>query len=279
MLQAAQEAAKTFGAPTHHFRVLQLPMNVLEAGATLTPNTGENHSQTTLEFAEQAHIGILVNRPLNAILSKKGGLFRLADPVIQEESSTFETQLPLLAKLEEEYRKEFAPLIPYSGKGLEPVDFFRWSEELPRLRGGIQNLQHWEQLETQMIAPHINQVFQVGNKQISGDNAEIWQHWRDRYVPELLTCLKLMHREASKKNRLVIEKITNVINPLLPPDYESVPFAQKSLLTLTSTPGITCVLNGMRKSTYVEDALQTLGQKPLSHSRQIFEALHILNFQ
>jgi aryl-alcohol dehydrogenase-like predicted oxidoreductase len=278
MVQAAQEAAQVLGIANHHFRVLQFPMNVFEAGAVFTPNTGENQTQSTLEFAQQANLAVLVNRPLNAIPSKKGGLLRLADPEHQEEDSTWELQLPTLTKLEEEYRKDFAPLIPYSGKGLQPVDFFRWSEELPRLRVGIQNLQHWEQIETQMVAPHVNQVFQVGNKHLAGDKAERWQNWRDRYVPELLSCLRLMHREASEKNRQLIETITKVMNPLLPANYHSAPFSQKSLLTLTSTPGITCVLNGMRKPTYVEDALQILHCKPLPNSRLIFEAVSTLKF-
>ena len=36
MLQAATAA----GGPGHHFRVLQVPMNLFESGAMLTPNTG-----------------------------------------------------------------------------------------------------------------------------------------------------------------------------------------------------------------------------------------------
>ena len=80
MLEAAQQAAEECGQTNHHFRVLQLPMNLFESGALLTPNTGAENQQTVLELAQQENISILVNRPFNAIPKKQGGMIRLADP-------------------------------------------------------------------------------------------------------------------------------------------------------------------------------------------------------
>ncbi|HWQ70133.1 MAG TPA: aldo/keto reductase [Patescibacteria group bacterium] len=72
MLTAAREA----GGSAHHFRILQLPMNLCESGALLTRNTGPDNQQTVLETASDAAIGILVNRPLNAIVGNR--MVRLA---------------------------------------------------------------------------------------------------------------------------------------------------------------------------------------------------------
>jgi len=72
MLAAAREA----GGPAHHSRILQLPMNLCEAGALLTRNTGPDNRQTALEAASSAGIGVLVNRPLNAIVGDR--MVRLA---------------------------------------------------------------------------------------------------------------------------------------------------------------------------------------------------------
>ena len=72
MLAAATAAA---GAK-HRFRVLQLPMNLFETGAALEPNTGPDGESTALEAAAEAGLGVLVNRPLNAIVG--GRLLRLA---------------------------------------------------------------------------------------------------------------------------------------------------------------------------------------------------------
>jgi hypothetical protein len=72
MLAAAASAA----GDTHRFRVLQLPMNLFETGAALEPNTGPGGGSTALEAAAAAGLGVLVNRPLNAIVG--GRLLRLS---------------------------------------------------------------------------------------------------------------------------------------------------------------------------------------------------------
>jgi aryl-alcohol dehydrogenase-like predicted oxidoreductase len=72
MLSAAREA----GGAAHHFRILQLPMNLFEAGALLEQNTGPDNRQTALEAASDVGIAVLVNRPLNAIVGN--GMIRLA---------------------------------------------------------------------------------------------------------------------------------------------------------------------------------------------------------
>ena len=48
MLDAAQAAARLAGKTHHGFRVLQLPMNLFESGALLTPNTGPERNDTAL---------------------------------------------------------------------------------------------------------------------------------------------------------------------------------------------------------------------------------------
>ena len=57
--------------------VLQLPYNLLETGALLERNTPDG---TALEAAAQRGLGVLVNRPLNAMAPGHGHLVRLADP-------------------------------------------------------------------------------------------------------------------------------------------------------------------------------------------------------
>ena len=51
ILEAAQRAAQQTAKSHHGFRVLQLPMNLFESGALLTPNTGPDQKDTVLEFA------------------------------------------------------------------------------------------------------------------------------------------------------------------------------------------------------------------------------------
>ena len=90
MLEAAQRAAQRAGKSGHGFRVLQLPMNLFEAGALLTPNTGQEN--TVLELAQEHRVAVLVNRPLNAIPAERRGMIRLAAPRYEPVDTSFETQ-------------------------------------------------------------------------------------------------------------------------------------------------------------------------------------------
>ena len=275
MLKAAQAAAQQTGQATHHFRVLQLPMNLFEAGALLTQNTGKDYSETVLSLAREKDIAVLVNRPLNAIPGKGGGMIRLADPQAEISNTNFEAQHPKVAALENDYKQVLGPNIPQPEKGASPLDFFNWAEELKRIRDSVQNLEHWDQIESQTIAPHVNRVFQLLTQHFTGrkEEEQIWQSWRDKYVPELLTLLKVMRMEAAQKSAKKLSEIKDVIDPLFPADKQNESFSKKSLWTLASTPGVTSVLNGMRHPVYVDDSLTILQWEPLPSPRPIFEAL------
>jgi aryl-alcohol dehydrogenase-like predicted oxidoreductase len=149
MLAAAQEA----GGPAHHFHVLQLPFNLFESGALVTRNNGPDNRQTVLEAASAAGIGVLVNRPLNAI---------------------------------------------------------------------------------------------VGNRVIR------------------LVAIPL---------RYTADAISATIDPLLPETRRGENLSRKALWALTSTKGVSCVLNGMRTPTYVDDSLGVLCWPPLTDAVPIYQAV------
>ncbi|HMW84999.1 MAG TPA: aldo/keto reductase [Nitrospira sp.] len=271
MIDAAKLAATTVGAPSHHFQVLQCPMNVYESGAALIKNTGIHNGSTLLEEAMRERIAVLVNRPLNAMPVQRGGVIRLADVSVPAPEADFEAQRKKVAALEEEYRNSLAPAVAHSGQGMLPADFFRWADELTRIRGQVQGLEHWEQIEQQMIAPHVNQVLRALAEAFTGNVAEQWESWRDRYVPELLALLRILHREASEKSRLRSDELHHTMNPLLPEQRRTATLSQKALWVLASTPGVTCVLNGMRTPAYVEDALTILQWPPLPEWRSVYD--------
>ena len=52
-----------------------------------------------------------------------------------------------------------------------------------------------------MIAPHVNQVMQALSRHLTGTAAEQWEAWRDRYMPQLLTLLRGLRREATERSR------------------------------------------------------------------------------
>ncbi|MBM4124334.1 MAG: DUF255 domain-containing protein [Nitrospira sp.] len=273
MLEAATAAAKQAGSRSHHFRALQCPMNLLEAGALLTSNTGPDGRKTLLELAQEAAVAVLVNRPLNAMPTKGGIMIRLAELPLDPSAVPFENQRDRVADLEQEYRREIAPQVPHAGQGLPPPEYFTWAEELTKIRPRIQNLEHWEQVENQMIAPHINQVLRALTQMMTGDLGDRWQDWRERYLPELLVLLKELRREATLKSREMTAVIEGVIGSRLPKTRQNESLSRKALWVLASTPGVTTVLNGMRTPAYVDDSMAILNWEPLSDVRPIYEAL------
>jgi hypothetical protein len=245
-------------------------MNLFEPGAAFTINTGRAGSQTVLEYARLEHIAVLVNRPLNAMVSRNR-MLRLADLPLDDDAVDIDRQLSMVHNLEQEYRNSIAKGVEQAGSGADPAESFNWSSELQRIRPQIQGFEHWEQLEHHLIAPHINRVLQLLSSQLSGDIAEQWERWRERYIPELLTLLRGFRREATLRSRAQTEKVVRAIDPLLPPSHHTASLSQKMLWLLTSTPGVTCTLNGMRAPTYVEDSLAILTWEPIPDTRPIYE--------
>ncbi len=272
-LLAADRAAKSLGIEGHHFRVVQCPMNVLESGACLVRNTGDLNRQTLLELARKECLAVLVNRPLTAIPDRQGGVQRLAEFPSEPQKVDFEDQRKTVAALEQEYGGSIAPAVPYAGHGMAPAEFFKWADELARVRPQVQGLEHWEQIEHQMIAPHVNQVVGALSQQLTGDAAERWESWRQRYVPELLALLEELRREAAERSRARAAGLAAKLDPHLPESKRNEPLSRKALWVLCSTPGVTCVLNGMRSLAYVRDALAVLTWEPLADTDAVYRSL------
>src|SRR5262249_57078626 len=105
MLAAAREA----GGSGHHFGVAQLPLNLFESGGARErnnpPDASASTRHTVLELASAESVGVLVNRPLNAVVDR--GMVRLAD-FPAPAAGVVDRQLETVGKLEAEYRKEIA---------------------------------------------------------------------------------------------------------------------------------------------------------------------------
>ena len=267
------ETAMAAGGPGHHFRVLQVPMNLFEAGAVLAPNTGPDGTRTVLELAAEAGIGLLVNRPLNAFVG--GRLVRLADFHPKEEAVEASPDEPLrqVAALEEEYRTRIASRLQAPQGGTPPADWFRWADQLRTLPGHLQGLDHWLQIEEQMIAPMVAQLVHMLDGRLTGPMAESWQDWRDRYLPALDSLLQVFRAQAARQSQAVSDAVAAALTPHLPLLRAGESLSRKTLWILASTPGVSCVLLGMRHPAYVKDGMAIHGWPPLRDVLQIYEAM------
>jgi hypothetical protein len=262
ILKAAVEA----GGPDHHFRVLQLPMNLLESGGALLLNTGPERGQTALDAAGAAGLAVLVNRPLNAIVGNR--LIRLAGGEADPETGTIEDRTAELKSLEEEYRTQIATPAGTPQDAVDP--FFDLIDQLAGLPDQIEDLEHWRQVEQQYVVPRINHTARAMGREIPADLQGRWAQWWSRCLPSLEGLLQAIAREASKRSRSRSASVTDTIDPLLPASRRGEPLSRKAIWVLGSTPGVTSVLVGMRRTAYVQDALGVLGWPPLGDPLEVY---------
>ena len=267
MLAAAEGA----GGPGHHFRALQLPLNLFEAGAALEENSGPEGRQTVFDYARGRRIGVLANRPLNAF--PEPGLVRLADVEVPESLAVFEEVLERLGALETEYRTTIASELQAAEKGLPPAEFFRWEESLRDIRGRARGLEHWRDIESQGILPRLNQALRTLDRNLAGAPGQRWRAWRARYVPGVQRALGELAREAAERSWETGRAVAAALAPLLPAQQQAESLSRQALWTVAHTPGVSAVLCGMRKPAYVEDALGILAWQPFPRALAAYAAV------
>jgi uncharacterized protein YyaL (SSP411 family)/aryl-alcohol dehydrogenase-like predicted oxidoreductase len=266
------EAARQAGGAGHRFRVLQLPMNLFEPGAALERNNGPDLEQTVLECAAANGLGVLVNRPLNAMAGE--GMVRLADvPAAEGDDTSIDDQLAILAALEAEYRRDIAAGLQAPEGATPPAEFFRWSADLRGSSAHVRGLDHWTQIEAHRILPRLSEAVQALDEGITGPMAERWRDWRNRYLPELRTLLNALRAKAAAQSRAVTDAVSAVLDPLLPPERRTETLSRRALWVAASTPGVSSVLVGMRATAYVDDALGILSWPPLPGARRVYESM------
>lgn len=108
------EIAEGLKGKDHHFSVIQLPLNLFESGPALNKVEGPQ-ALSALAFAEKIGLGVLINRPLNAIVGPQ--LVRLANgqPVSEQVSRHLDTYLPLALHSQSLSRKALAVVLNTKG--------------------------------------------------------------------------------------------------------------------------------------------------------------------
>jgi hypothetical protein len=114
---------------------------------------------------------------------------------------------------------------------------------------------------------------QALSRNLTGTAAEQWEAWRDRYVPQLLTLLRGLRREATERSRAKTASVSAALDPLLPAARRRESLSRKALWVLASTPAVTSVLNGMRSRDYVEDSLAIMRWEPVPAVRLLYEGV------
>jgi aryl-alcohol dehydrogenase-like predicted oxidoreductase len=95
--------------------------------------------------------------------------------------------------------------------------------------------------------------------------------WRTSYIQATEHALAALRAQASDAAGARVRRLAEAIDPLLPLAKHGETLSRKALWTLLSTPGVDVALLGMRRPTYVSDALPVLGWDPLTPWREVYD--------
>jgi len=271
MLEAARIAAKdASGEETgHHFAVAQLPMNLHEHGPATVRKEGASGNLSTLAFAREQGIGILVNRPLNAF--HRGELIRLADLKLEAPSISLEEAAGAVSNLEEEVERSLGAALRTVGRGA--AGWFGWGEGLREAAPRIGGYEHWQAIEEQQINPRLFHSVRSVRSALEGQPAEWFDEWLGRYLPALGDLLAVLRSRSAARNRERNDRIASVLDRDLPAALRGESLSRKALHAVASVGGVTCVLNGMRRREYVEDSMGILNWDPIPDAEMLFGRL------
>jgi aryl-alcohol dehydrogenase-like predicted oxidoreductase len=255
-LEQVWEIAQSLSSD-HHFRVIQLPMNLLETGGITEKNQAKG--QSVLEFARDKNLAVLINRPLNAIAHNK--LLRLAEvrPTRRVSDKDITDLIDELIYSEEILKNKILPQL-----GLPPATQSQVMEQvatgavLKQHRQSFGTYERWQELQEYYFLPRVKGVFQFLKQQLN--LAEEISSWVNSHLEKLEAVLEAV---ASSYREEAAERCGQIKNRLSSADTdwsEAVTLSQMAIRALRSTAGITTVLVGMRREDYVKDVLEELAR-------------------
>ena len=259
--EAAAKAAETVYGDhaVSHFKVIQLPYNLLESEALTEANNEIDGTRVTvLDAAKSLGLGVLVNRPLNAF--KDNQMTRLA----QYEHHP-NADYPRMMSMAEGTLIQIETRLEQTLKSWGIFDsvqnqvnvhlFYDVAQQLGGFMSRIQDRNHWEQILQQHLIPQINAYLrQTGIACLNQHQAE-WEGLLAQYVDAINTLFAIITEIFNRVDAEKVEPISQALNLHLSDDQGTLSLSQRALNFVTSSPGVSVVLNGMKREEYVEDAM------------------------
>ena len=259
--EAAAKAAETVYGDhaVSHFKVIQLPYNLVESEAlTEANNEIDGKPITVFEAAKSLGLGVLVNRPLNAF--KDNRMTRLA----QYEHHP-NADYPRMMSLAEGALTQVETRLQQTLKGwgiFESVQnqvnvhlFFDVAQQLGGFMPRVQDRNHWEQILQQHLIPQINAYLRQTGVACLNQHQTEWEGLLAQYVDALNTLFAIITEIFNRVDAEKVEPISQALNLNLSDDQGALSLSQRALNFVTSSPGVSVVLNGMKREEYVEDAM------------------------
>jgi aryl-alcohol dehydrogenase-like predicted oxidoreductase len=257
-------------SPKNHFAVIQLPLNLVEKGGMERKNQ-LNGSKSAIEFSYENKIGIIVNRPLNAIKGNK--IIRLADFQVKE-NRTVEEIIPLLeemSKRENEISEEFIERMDVdSNTKRELVDAMSLSEILKSSLKEFKSAHLFIETRKQYFVPRTNYAI--------NEIYKYYPHFKGiadklNYYITLVNIVlnsieSVLAKGSNEGNRIFHISVNKYLND----KAVNLPLSQKAVLLINSLPEVSCTLVGMRTKKYVDDIIKSIETPYSEHAYEYWQS-------
>ena len=255
-LSRVWELARSLGEQ-NHFAVAQFPLNLYEPEAVLLAN--QPGGLSVLQFAEQKGLGVLINRPLNAINGER--LTRLADPgpVVKPEIHQVHNALISFKDSEDQIMRNLIPNL-----GLIPDQEQKTKQQLALSITLLQNwqkfagLEHFLGVRSGWVVPRLNAVAAVLVRMLSKRQDAL--RALDAHLKKAQAALDAIETWYKAEAAQICREIENAVSQADPEWARAGSLSRMAIRAIRSTSGVSTVLVGMRQTAYVDDVLAELGQ-------------------
>ncbi len=257
-----------------HFAVIQLPMNLFEQGGVNELNH-EKASLSIIDFAKRNNIGVLINRPLNAIHNQQ--LIRLSNYPEREFPPEDDLNVIVhdIALQESEFKKEVLAETELNPQAIEAVtklmmfgewlDNFRWRD--------LAGYDEWRDLLYSVIKPRIQYVFDL-LRPLAKEDKVIFK-FLEEYAESMDEVIEHITNFYMTKAAQTSNVIHDAVDEVLPGKYHELSLSQKAILALRSIEGVSSVLVGMRSEEYIDDVIFGLHAEALDDAPGFWKRLEI----
>lgn len=240
----------------NHFAVVQFPMNLIENGGMNILNQ-QNQTKTFLQLAGENNLGVLVNRPLNAISKNK--LIRLADYPVTEDRNEEEI-FNLIEDLSKQENLLIEKYINYIGLSVSEkknlIDCISISQILRANYGSFLDPGRFNEIKTTYLIPRANfAINEIGKNYPNDEN--IVRSLRNFAVTTNILLDSIFSNLAKKKN-LANHVFHKAIDKFANNEQQKLSLSQKAILIINSVPQVTCTLVGMKSANYVDDVKKSI---------------------
>jgi aryl-alcohol dehydrogenase-like predicted oxidoreductase len=247
----------------NNFYVVELPLNLFEKGALLNKNQ-VGDSFNVLDYAYESELGVLVNRPLNAL--GENGLTRLADFPVNEELSKLDenqiiAEINLLDLMEDEFLKDYIEILNLTEENKKAVNYFLKAGQLLKENWkSFGSIESFNDVKKQFLIPRVN--FALTTLVTSPNLTDEMKDKLDKIARQTNKLMSIMDSIYGLMANINLKdlhvKLNTSVDSTEADSFKELSLSQKAVLFINSLKEVSSTLVGMRQNKYVDDVIGAL---------------------